>query len=84
MKSIFEHIDAYPPNVLALQDPEGFRDAVLSCSKHFKHQHEAFDYINEEHVRLFGKPKYIDYDSYSASVSRRHNSSYYNRNDIAT
>lgn len=67
---LFPGLSPYPKEVLALQSTDGFRDAVLRCVKHCNNSYtEAFEFVNDEYTRLFGEPKYRDYDSYKSSIS---------------
>jgi hypothetical protein len=68
------NIAPYPPEVLALQTPEGFEQAfhVLFGSDTYKTRALCYEDLEAEFEHLYGRRKYEDYNSFRNCVAYRH------------
>lgn len=50
----------------------GFRDLFLRLKDYYPNNIEAYEALEEEHIRIFGERKYSEYDSFrSASLQNK-------------
>jgi hypothetical protein len=64
----------YPPEVLALQTPEGFEQAFwnLYTSSEWKSRERCFELLSDEFEHLYGYRKYSEYNSFRVQMATRH------------
>ena len=49
----------------------GFRDLFLQLKEYYPNNIEAYEALEEEHIRIFGDRKYSEYDSFRSSVMQK-------------
>lgn len=47
---------------------DGFRDLFLQIKDLYPNNIEAYEALEEQHIRIFGERKYSEYDSFRGSV----------------
>lgn len=61
----------YSAEILALTSTTGFIEEFYRQCNQYKTGAEAFDFLNESYQKLFGKPRYADYETFK-SIRKRH------------
>lgn len=49
----------------------GFRDLFLQLKEYYPNNIEAYEALEEEHIRIFGHRKYTEYDSFRGVMNQR-------------
>lgn len=49
----------------------GFRDLFLQLKDYYPNNIEAYEALEDEHIRIFGDRKYSEYDSFRVSIKTK-------------
>ncbi len=49
----------------------GFRDLFLQLKEYYPNNIEAYEALEEEHIRIFGNRKYTEYDSFRGVMNQK-------------
>lgn len=71
---LLKHITTEKPLSTALQEfksAEGFHALFCRISGLYPNNIEAYEALEEQHLRIFGHRKYSEYDSFRSSIMQR-------------
>lgn len=54
-------------SAMQMLSASGFRDLFLQLKEYYPNNIEAYEALEEEHIRIFGDRKYSEYDSFRAA-----------------
>jgi len=57
--------------MIKIYSADGFIREFWQRAKHYKYLKQAYESLEKEHIELFGKRKYADYNSFRACRDRK-------------
>ena len=58
-------------SAMQMLSASGFRDLFLQLKEYYPNNIEAYEALEEEHMRIFGVRKYSEYDSFRGTVGQK-------------